>query len=268
MLQALLDMIYPPLCLGCGASAAAGRLCDECDARIEEMGRLPACHRCGRTAQLFAVRAEGCAYCIGEKTWNFAGLARVGIYESPLRDIVLQLKYAGRMAQGEWLAERLAEAIRRAAWFGEVDALVPVPMHWLRRMQRPCDHALALTRETARRLGLPVVRAVRRVKYAPSQTAAGSATARFENVVGSFAPRRRWGGLGGKSAIAGRTVCVVDNFLSSGATLHETVKAVRKCGAKRIYAAVVARGGDQPEAGLFLEGLAGAGRAVDKIEAE
>ncbi|MDX2198427.1 MAG: ComF family protein [Phycisphaerae bacterium] len=265
LLRALLDMIYPPICLGCGADAATGRLCDECDGRIKAMERLPACHRCGRTAQLFAVREEGCAYCIGETTWNFAGLARVGIYEPPLRDIVLQLKYAGRMAQGEWLAQRLAEAIRRAAWFDELDALVPVPMHWLRRLQRPCDHALALTRETARRLRLPVVRAVRRVKYAPSQTALSSLAARFQNVVGSFEPRQRWGG---KSAIAGRTVCVVDNFLSSGATLRETVKAVRKCGAKRIYAAVVARGGDQPEAGLFLEGLAGPVREVDKIGVE
>ena len=241
--RALYELVYPPVCLGCGGEAdRQSRFCSDCNSRLAAIRALPSCPRCARTAPPFSVREEGCAYCIAERTWNFAGIVRVGTYEPPLRDMVLALKYAGRMAPAEWLAAALADAIRAAPWGENIDTFVPVPMHWKRRLQRPCDHARVLTRMVAERLGLPTHRAVARIRYAPSQTELFAATARFENVAGNFAPRRRFGWFDPAGRVAGRTVCVVDNFLSSGATLHETVKAVRRCGAKTIYAAIIARG--------------------------
>jgi len=107
-------------------------------------------------------------------------------------------------------------------------------MHWKRRVQRPCNHATVLARALARRLKLPVAPVLRRIRYGPSQTQLTSRAHRFENVRGHFAPRR-------KADLTGRTVCLVDNIVVSGATITEAAKAARRAGAKKIYAAVLAR---------------------------
>jgi ComF family protein len=163
-----------------------------------------------------------------------AGLARVGAYEPPLRALGIGLKYRGRERNGDYLGELLAAELSRLGWPAELDALVPVPMSRLRRWQRPCDHAEALALGVARRLGLPVWRAVVRVRHTPSQTGVTSRAARFANVAGCFTVRR---GV----RLEGRRVCIVDNLLATGATIHEVAKALRRARAKEIRAAVVSR---------------------------
>ncbi len=85
---------------------------------------------------------------------------------------------------------------------------------------------------------IPVRRAVRRIKYTRSQTHVESRAQRFENVKGCFGPAS-WFRLLGR--VRGRTVCIVDNLLVTGATLYEVSKVLRRAGAKRIYAAVIGR---------------------------
>jgi len=194
----------------------------------------------------FAIHEKGCARCRTERFWNVAGVARIGEYrEESLRRLLVGLKFTGRERQADYLGELLADALGKRKWIGEVEALVPVPMHRLRRWQRPCDHAQMLAEAVSRRLGVPVRKAaVRRVKYSISQTRTVSQAARFRNVKGCFGPTHR-------PKIAGKTVCIIDNLLVTGATIHEVSKVLRKAGAKRIYAAVVARaslpGDPQPQ---------------------
>jgi predicted amidophosphoribosyltransferase len=201
---------------------------------------LPYCPRCGRTLPRPAIHEDHCARCKSEPFWNVAGVARVGLYTPALRSALLGLKYRGRERNAGYLADCLAAAVRAQGWLEQLDALVPVPMHWLRRAQRPCDHARLLTEALAERVKVPVIRLVRRVKHSPSQTGMVTKTARFENVRGCFAPPR-WDWPWRKQSLAGKTVCIVDNLMKTGATVTEVSKVLRRAKAKLIYTAVVVR---------------------------
>jgi len=234
----LLDALLPQTCVACDGWIPANSppLCPACRAAIERTRALPYCPRCGRTKPPASIHEKHCARCRTERFWNVAGLARVGLYrEEALRRMLVGLKFTGGERNAAQLGGLLADALREKPWLGELDALVPVPMHRLRRWQRPCNHARILAAAVAQRLSLPVrPAAVRRVKYAISQTRTFSRAQRFKNVEGCFGPARR-------PNVAGRTVCIIDNLLVTGATIHEVSKVLRKAGAKRIYAAVVAR---------------------------
>jgi predicted amidophosphoribosyltransferase len=166
-----------------------------------------------------------------------------------MRQLVGRLKFVERQRPAELLGALLAERIRAQRWAGELDAVVPVPMHWLRRAQRPCDHARLLAEAVARWLRLPVKVAVRRIRYAPSQANLPSRQRRFESVLGCFAPARF-------ADVRGLTVCIIDNLVVSGATVCEVSKALRRAGAANIYVAVAARSAmpneRQPAAGQVL----------------
>lgn len=244
---AVLDALLPQTCLACGAAlpGAAGPVCPGCAAQVTAVAARPGCPRCGRTLPAESIHGHGCARCRTEDFWNVAGVARIGLYVPALRGLLLGLKYAGRERNADWLAERMADAMRAAGWAAALDALVPVPMHWLRRLQRPGNHAALLTEALARRLHLPVVRLVRRARHSRSQVGLPTKAQRFENVRGCFGPPPRWWRWtpAGRRAgdVAGRTLCIVDNLLVTGATVHEVAKVLRKAGARRIYAAVAVR---------------------------
>ncbi len=237
LLESLLDTVLPQTCVACGAwiPGRDGLTCAACRERITALLALSACPRCGRSVPPFGGHSRGCGACQREDFWNVAGVARCGPYEQPLADLLTGLKYGGQRRNAVYLGRLLAGAIRRAAWSDSLQALVPVPMHWRRRLQRPVDHARALAEEAGRTLGIPVrCAAVRRVRHGPSQTSTTSRTQRFENVRGCFGASR-W------ADVRGQVVCIIDNLLVSGATIHEVSKVLRKAGARRIYAAVVAR---------------------------
>lgn len=177
----------------------------------------------------------------------------MGRYTPTLRVLVHGLKYDGYERNADILAEFMAAAVRAAAWPQPLDALVPVPMHWLRHRQRPCDHARLLAEALAQRLGVPVVCPLRRRRYGPSQTQLSQAggrrqtsgtrsrAARFENVRDAFSPRPWWLPPWGRPSLAGRTVCIIDNLLVSGATVTEVSRQLRRLGARHIYAVVAGR---------------------------
>jgi ComF family protein len=183
-----------------------------------------------------ALHRGGCARCLHESSWNVAGIARIGPYQQPLRSLITGLKYAGHERNADFAAALLAAAMKVAGWAGDIMGLVPVPMSWLRRLQRPCDHALLLATALGQRLGVRVANAAKRLKHTPSQTNQTSRHSRFANVKDCFGMTR-----GGERWVAGKTVCIVDNLVTSGATVCELSKVLRRAGAKKIYAAVIAR---------------------------
>ncbi len=249
-------------------------VCAECARRLEAMAAVPYCHRCGRTAHPLSIDRV-CPGCRSEGHWNIHGLARAGSYAPLLRRMVLQLKYAGDERSAPPLAARMAAAVRAAGWPEPIDALVPVPMHWLRRAQRRCNHAWVLAQALSRELGVPVVKACRRVRHTRSQVGLTTAHQRFDNIRRCFEPRRsrvatHFRGIlkprpagpptrpdPADSCVAGKTVCIVDNLMATGATVCEVSKALRLAGAARIYVAIAARavlsGGAQADDSAVVE---------------
>ena len=232
----LLDNLLPRTCLVTGAwlPSAGPPVTEDTRQAIEAAQGEPYCPRCGRTARPETIQPKHCGGCRTEQFWNVAEVVRVGRYIDELREPLLKLKYEGESRCTTFVGELLADRLRARPWVAKLDALVPVPMHRLRRWQRPCNHAVELARVVTAHLGVPTRELVRRSRYNPSQVNTASRSERFRNVAGCFTIPR-------PARVAGRTICIIDNVLTSGATIHEVSKALRRAGAKRIYAAVVAR---------------------------
>jgi len=177
--------------------------------------------------------SDGCAACRG-RSLGFDTSIALGIYEGALRDLCLRLKHERYAWLAPWLSELLIEARYEAVARLPADAwVVPVPLHWWRRWQRGYNQADELANGLARRLKLPVHRILRRVAATPKLAHVGR-TARSELMHRVFRARARPG-------LAGRTVLLVDDVLTTGATCGEAARALKRAGAAQVIVVVIAR---------------------------
>jgi ComF family protein len=233
LIHGLVNLCYPALCHLCDAALAANDSCF-CDRCRTELLSDPhnVCPRCAATVGPFADVSRGCLLC-RERKFAFAVVVRLGLYEGKLRDGILKMKHS----RGETLAELIGEEwgardeqLLRSLGAGIV---VPVPLHWRRRWARGYNQSEAVARAVAERLGLPCrASCLRRVRHTPLQTAQ-SAAARLENVRGAFRARG--------AELAGQTVLLVDDVMTTGSTASEAARALRQAGAARVVVAVLAR---------------------------
>jgi ComF family protein len=218
--SAALDLAFPAACAGCGREGAP--LCATCapalDARLELPGGTPI----GLPADLPEplLQLEWCA--------PFAG---------PVRAALHQLKYSGERR----LAQPLGGAVaRRWAGVGQgATVVVPVPVHADRERQRGYDQAALVAEVAASTLGFPFVRALERARFTVAQFELGR-DERATNVSGAFRPRGRAGSEVGR-AVAGRWVLLVDDVVTTGATLAACGFALEEAGALAVSGIAVAR---------------------------
>jgi ComF family protein len=228
-LRAGVDLVFPPTCAACEASledSQLGLLCETC--RSELADNQPACQRCGVPAL-----GDSCRHCAGQRL-HFQGVVRLGIYERQLRSAVLHIKRRERqalaMALGALLAREGHEQL--AEW--KLDAVVPVPMHWSRRLWRGANSPSTIARRLASDLKIPTADhlLVRHRRTAPQ--AQLSPSKRLANVRGAFraVPHRD---------LPGSRLLVVDDIMTTGATVNEAAKELVRAGAEFVAVAVLAR---------------------------
>lgn len=248
--------LYPPLCWLCRAPSVDGF---GCRAHALDSCRGDSSPRCrGCAARLPAGIAAGlCARCRREPR-GYARLVAGGDYGSTaLREWILAFKHGGRRDLAGPLAAFLAGAWRAAGGPPPGAVLTSVPLHPLRRLERGYDQAWLLGRELAEALGLVCLPALRRRRRTPAQGAPGSRS-RVANVEGAFDLRP-----GPASALAGRAVWLVDDVVTSGATVRACAAVLRRAHATEISVLTLARveldapGGDDERG----EGLGGEPRA-------
>jgi len=237
LLGDLLDLLLPPVCAGCGSDAPAGRaFCPACWARLE---RIPPnqCRVCQGSGTTLTGR---CRRCDQGTRRALDGCAAAVWFEGDSARWVRRFKYAGRGLSGlDPAAEAVGAALILAAGHrltGALDwpphAVVPVPAHPRRLRARGFSAPAVLARTLAGELGVPFEPAwLRRVRHTPSQTGRGIG-ARRRNVSGAFAaphplPRAR--------------IWLVDDVVTTGATLEEAARCLRTAGAQRVAAACAAR---------------------------
>lgn len=150
---------------------------------------------------------------------------------SSLGRLLRSYKYSGREESGPVLAGWLAQVVGGAPWLDRVEAIVAVPTHWRHRLTRPLYAAEALAAVVAKRTALPQAPVLTRVKAGPHQIGL-SYTDRADNVRGAFAIRR---GVSLKDA----RLLLIDDVKTTGATIDECAKVLRRGGAAEVYAAVV-----------------------------
>jgi ComF family protein len=214
-------------------------LCPACAARLApRVGGY--CPRCGQLGPDPRADPVVCLDCRRQgRSWD--GLAFHGPYDDLLRELVLGFKFHGRLGQGRLLAGLAADAYRRAAArTGEgafdpagPDLLVPVPLHPRRLAWRGFNQSLELSRLLAARLSRPVLpAALARIRDTTPQSRLPGA-ARRANIAGAFAAD--------PAIVAGRSVLLVDDVMTTGATVDVAARALRLAGAVRVDVVVVAR---------------------------
>lgn len=228
-----LDTALPPLCASCRTPLAnPGGLCPACWSRVsfiappycERLG-IPFTYDPGPGILSMEAIADPPAY----------GRARAAVrFEDIARDLVHRLKYGDRLdlasSMGQWMA-RAGEAL-----LDDADALVPVPLHWRRLWGRRFNQAAALARVVASESGVPLLTAALRRVRATSQQVGLSRSARAVNVQGAFAITPA-----GKLAIYGKRLVLVDDVLTSGATVDACARVLLRAGARNVDVLVFAR---------------------------
>lgn len=231
----LLDLVLPPLCLGCGAMVeSTGALCSTCFSGVRFIAP-PHCACCG--TPLYGGPLYGgdddtlCGGCVGHQPiWGRARAAF--LYDDGSRALVLRFKHADRIeaapAYARWMVRAGADLLAGA------DVVVPVPLHRWRLFARRYNQAALLGARIARLSGLSFAPdALVRVRRTASQGSFGHA-GRSRNVRGAFVVRR-------PKAVDGKAVVLIDDVLTTGATVGECARTLLAAGARSVDVLTLAR---------------------------
>jgi ComF family protein len=232
--RGVLDFLYPPLCIGCRALVAEpGSLCAACWQEVEFLDG-PACICCGLPFDLDPGPDTRCAACIAEPP-EFDRARAVMRYDDASRGPILALKHADRLDLVPGFARWLDRAGR--ALLDDIEVIVPVPLHasrlWVRRYNQSSELARVLGRQSGKAVA-PL--ALVRVRATPSQGEMPSAKARRRNMRGAFQVPP-----GKRAAVEGKAVMLIDDVLTTGATVEACARALKRAGAAKVHVLALAR---------------------------
>ena len=214
----VLDLLLPQRCLGC--SLPGRQVCDGCRSSIRRI-EAPLCARCGAPT---AWPVERCAECIGRRL-AFARARAAVAYDDPVRRVVSAWKERGLRRLAAWAADVIVEMVAPLA----LDCVTFVPADRDRLLQRGHHPAEALARELACRWSLDLATLLRRTRRVQRQRGLTRA-ARRRNVAGAFVARA-----------PPRSVVVVDDVYTTGATASAAASALRRVGAAEVHVVAFAR---------------------------
>jgi ComF family protein len=229
----LLDSVLPPLCLGCNEIVAEpGALCAVCWPGFSFIA-APHCARCGVPfAEDLGAGAE-CGACL-RRVPRFRRARAALVYDDKSRSLVLPFKHGDRTdmarACGRWMASAGGELL------AEAELIAPVPLHWRRLFSRRYNQALLLARSVSRASkGRLAPDLLRRARWTGSQ-AGLKAQERRTNVRRAFELHPRWA-----AAVRDKTVLLVDDVLTTGATVEACTQVLQRGGARHVDVLTLAR---------------------------
>jgi ComF family protein len=231
--RAFVDLLLPRQCLGCRAIIdTAAALCSPCWSRLRFIDE-PSCARCGTPMPAAIGEGAVCGACAAAPP-PFARARSALIYDDESRGLVLMFKNGDRTDAAPALAAWMARA--GGPLVAEADLIVPVPLHWTRLFRRRYNQAALLGHALARRAGVACVPdlLVRRRRTAKLGHLGRDARARA--VGGAIEPHRRRGELA-----RNRRILLVDDVLTTGATVAACVRALERAGAEAVDVLTLAR---------------------------
>lgn len=228
MLDRLLDFIWPRRCELCGRPVdRRGRhVCADCVNRLPFIPTRGCCKRCGRDAVGLDAEFE-CEECKAFKP-SYDRVASVMRMDGAAREMLNAYKFRYHYWLRDDLVEWMAAAVNARFRADEIDVVLAVPLTWKRLLNRGYNQCRVLAKPLAKILGKPCPPFVMKRVNAPRQQARLSEEERRKNVVGTFAVRR-------PEVVRGKVVLVVDDVMTTGSTLSECARVLKKAGASKVY---------------------------------
>ncbi len=223
MAEALRSFLFPPLCVSCGSVLESTRLtlCSVCRSAVVPVQKDDPLFRAG----FGRLCDDGC--CSGLATcYRFT-------QDGPVQALLHALKYEGMTPIGRHLGRELGKRILRTEWWRQAEGIVPVPLHQARLRERGYNQAAIIAGGIAEETGLPLLsRRVRRTRWTASQTTLSS-DARRRNVAMAFA-------VPGRPEVTETGLILVDDVITTGATIRSCAQALQASGTQHIFAASIA----------------------------
>lgn len=225
-----LGFFFPRTCGVCGRDlpSEADPLCALCVGAFPRWAGF-SCRVCGIPLPDGGARCDACRR--SRRSFRFCRSG--GLYDGPLREALLRLKYGAREALARPLGRWLALRWRERPELGKVDVVTAVPLHFLRRHARGYNQSERLARSFAAAVGLPYLEALRRTRWTRPQTRLGR-DARKENVAEAFR-------VALPESVAGKRFLLIDDVCTTGATLDAAAGVLRRAGARWVAALTAAR---------------------------
>ncbi len=231
----LADLVYPKVCSACGGRVGreGSHLCWDCRAALPFI-RPPYCECCGDPVEGDVTGLFRCAACV-ERTPAFERARSAVRYRGPIREALQRFKYGRETHLSRDFADLLGACVRTHYAAEPFDAVAFVPLHRRKRRERTYNQAELLAEDLSRLLRLPLAtRCIERRRATSTQTAL-SARARRQNVRGAFVVTAvEW--------VRGRRFLLVDDVMTTGATVDECARAMKEAGAATVCVVTVARG--------------------------
>lgn len=228
-----LDLLFPPRCGTCNTSVEQhGYLCAECWQKIHFIS-APLCRRCGFPFEYTIGETAECGDCMREER-PFAAARSVMKYDDFSRSLITDLKYADQTQMapilGEWMVRVGQEMLEKC------DAIIPVPLHFRRLLERKFNQSALLAYRLGRLTGKKVIPdGLQRIRHTPPQ-ASLTRLQRLENVRTAFRahPRRA-------KHIVGKKIVLIDDVMTTAATVSACTKALLNGDAAEVYVLTLAR---------------------------
>ncbi len=231
------ELLFPPACAVCGetvesSASNAPLFCLACRHDLWP-GTGSFCPRCAMPCPDLPNPTGTCPEC-RERKPAFDAARTIGVYQLAIREAVLRIKHAAFEPLAIQLGKLLAERIRRECFSPAPDVIVPVPMHWLKRLWRGTSAAETLAQSLSSELRLPCLTDVVRCQRLLKKQSLLPAGQRYENVRGAY-------GIGWGFDLRGANVLLVDDVITTGSTCHVIARELKQAGAAHVYVAAVAR---------------------------
>jgi ComF family protein len=223
----LFQFFLPPQCPCCEKFLEEGQqgVCSNCLSEIRWIVP-PFCSICGIPFISKEIEDHPCGACMTHRKY-FTIARALGTFEGSLQEAIYRWKYEGKTHLTPFLAEWMAEGLNRYWEPDSLDLLIPVPLHPQRLRQRGFNQALLLVKELSRRIGIPYRKTIVQKKKSTIPQVNLSGVEREKEVRGTFH-------VIGSEELLGKSVLLVDDVYTTGATVNECSKVLLRGGAEKV----------------------------------
>ena len=230
----LINFILPPRCINCGKIVSEdSSLCVECFNKIRFISK-PYCKICGIPFESTEDLTQNvCGSCLSKKRRYFELERSSFIYDDNSKNILLSLKFLDKTSYAPTVAKFMVQA-GTDIFKENPDLIIPVPLHYMRLIKRKYNQSALLANEISKLTGIKTdLFSLKRHKNTTPQVKF-TGKERIKNVHGAFVVKK-------SENIKGKSIVLIDDVMTTGSTLKECAIALKKVGAKKIYALTAAR---------------------------